>query len=102
MSGNDHNALVRVRGVVVGIGRNGIVHKDKDGNVTRTDVVVEVLVQDGTGAQKVHLDPAAAIVLEQNGTLVAGRLVEVTGRVDATRNVGIVIKVDVPANFRRG
>jgi hypothetical protein len=87
MNGNDHNATVRVRGVIE--------------NVARIGAVYVVLLRDDTGAQVLHVDAAAGIALEQVGGLQAGQRVEVTGRVDATRGQGIKIIVRVPSEVRR-
>lgn len=87
MNGNDHNATVRVRGVIE--------------NVARVGAVYVVLLRDATGAQVLHVDAAAGIVLEQGGGLQPGQQVEVIGRVDATRGQGIKIIVRVPSDVRR-
>ncbi|MCS7087158.1 MAG: hypothetical protein NZL91_00430 [Thermoflexales bacterium] len=78
MSGNDHNALVRVRGEVY--------------SVEPFDDGVLVLIQDGTGAQFLRLWRAVA----ERVSVQPGQTVEVIGRVRAQRRRGIFIEPALP------
>lgn len=81
ISGNDHNALVRVNGEVAAIEpfENG----------------VNVLVKDESGAQKLRLYNVVA----KRVKLSAGDTVSVIGRVVASRSRGIVIDVVLPGDI---
>lgn len=81
INGNDHNALVRVTGEVVAVEpfENG----------------VNVLLKDETGAQKLRLYNVVA----ERVKLSAGEIVEVIGRVVASRSRGIVIDVAMPGDI---
>lgn len=81
ISGNDHNAVVRVNGEVVAIEpfENG----------------VNVLMKDETGAQKLRLYNVVAKRVKLN----AGDAVSVIGRVIASRSRGIVIDVVLPGDI---
>jgi len=81
ISGNDHNAVVKVEGEVVAIDpfENG----------------VNVLLKDETGVQKLRLYNVVAKRVKLN----AGDIVSVIGRVVASRSRGIVIDVVMPGDI---
>ncbi len=101
LSGNDHNAMVRVRGTVVAVGRVGVTDQKENGKESKPYAVYQIILQDATGTQKIYLDTAAGVVLEQSGALQNGSQVEIIGRVQATDGKGIVIRVAVPSDIRR-
>lgn len=81
LSGNDHNAVVRV------VGRVYRVDPLEDGGRN-------VLLYDETGVQIVHLPPTVA----KRVTLVEGDAAAVIGRVRAVRRRGITIEVSLPSD----
>ncbi len=82
MSGNDHNALVHVRGEVY--------------SIEPFDDGVLVLIQDGTGAQYVRLWRVVA----DRVRVQPGETIEVIGRVRAQRRRGIFIEPALPHDVR--
>ncbi len=87
LSGNDHNAFVRVSGTV--------------DNVQAVRGGVEWIVKDATGTQKVRMDAVVAdrlaAPLRENA---AGAQVIVIGRVRASRAAGLRIDVALPTDVR--
>ncbi len=81
ISGNDHNALVRVSGEIAAI--------------EPFEFGVNVLLKDESGAQKLRLYNVVA----KRVKLSAGDLVSVMGRVVASRSRGIVIDIALPGDI---
>lgn len=81
ISGNDHNALVRVSGEIAAI--------------EPFEFGVNVLLKDESGAQKLRLYSVVA----KRVKLSAGDLVSVIGRVVASRSRGIVIDIALPGDI---
>jgi len=82
ISGNNHNAIVRVAGEVAGV--EAFAHGSN------------VLLRDETGAQWLRLYQVVARRVE----LKVGDRIEVIGRVKAAKNKGIAIEVAVPADVQ--
>ncbi len=84
LSGNDHNAVVRVQG-----------------SVYRIDALeggdLNVFLQDDTGVQIVHLHKTVA----ERADLKEGDALEVIGRVRAVRRRGITIEVSLPTDITK-
>ena len=81
LSGNDHNALAQVSGVVKAL--------------TPFDNGVDVLLEDATGAQKVRLYR----MMEKRVRITPGMRLRVTGRVKASRAKGLWIEVALPGDI---
>jgi RecJ-like exonuclease len=82
LNGNDHNAVVWVEGQVADI------QPFADG--------AYLLIEDGTGAQKVKLYDVVARRIPQQKLLWVGQRVSVVGRVRAKRRLGLEIVVMLP------
>jgi DNA/RNA endonuclease YhcR with UshA esterase domain len=82
LTGNDHNALVWVEGVIA--------------DIQPFDSGAMLLLQDDTGAQKVRLYDVVAQRIPRKELLWKGQRVSVTGRVRARRRAGIEIVVALP------
>ncbi len=82
ISGNDHNALVRVIGEVA--------------NLQPFDKGIEVLLMDETGAQRLRLYQVVA----KRVNLKVGDEIEAIGRVKASRTRGIAIEVALPSDVQ--
>jgi DNA/RNA endonuclease YhcR with UshA esterase domain len=80
ITGNDHNALVRVEGDVAAL--------------TPFENGVDVLLKDDSGAQQMRLWNVVA----QRAPLKVGDTVSVVGRVRAAKNKGITIDVAMPSD----
>lgn len=82
LTGNDHNAVVWVEGVVA--------------DITPAEDGAYLLVSDGTGAQKVKLYGVVAARIPGRDKLWVGQRVSVVGRVKARRRTGIEIVPALP------
>ena len=82
LTGNDHNAVVWVEGVV--------------SDITPAEGGAYMLISDGTGAQKVKLYTVVASRIPNGSQLWVGQQVSVVGRVKARRRTGIEIVPALP------
>ncbi len=86
ISGNDHNALVLIRGEIA--------------DVLTIESGLDVIVKDASGAQRVRLTKLVAAYVEKRVSLQPGVRVNVFGRVRAAKSTGIRIEVAVPGDMR--
>lgn len=86
ISGNDHNASVRVRGMIK--------------EIKPLEFGIELLLQDDTGLCRIRLDDVVAKRVQRRVPLEPGRKIEVLGRVRAARSSGIRIDVALPGDIQ--
>jgi DNA/RNA endonuclease YhcR with UshA esterase domain len=86
LSGNDHNAMVRVRGEIV--------------EIKPFEFGLDVYLKDESGVGRVRLGVVLAERVKKNTPLAAGRRIEVTGRVRAARATGVRIEPALPGDVR--
>jgi DNA/RNA endonuclease YhcR with UshA esterase domain len=86
LSGNDHNAMVRVRGEIV--------------EIKPVEFGLDVYLKDESGVGRVRLGAVLAERVKKKTPLAAGRRIEVTGRVRAARATGVRIEPALPGDVR--
>ncbi|MCL5996356.1 MAG: OB-fold nucleic acid binding domain-containing protein [Chloroflexi bacterium] len=92
MNGNDHNATVWVEGVIAGVGPY------VNTKASPYQYGTMLVLNDGTGAQKIMIRDVVARHVTQREKLAVGQRVSVVGRVFATSKVGIEIRAVVPSD----
>jgi DNA/RNA endonuclease YhcR with UshA esterase domain len=86
LSGNDHNAMVRVRGEIV--------------EVKPFEFGLDVLIKDESGVGRVRIGVVLVEYVKKKTPLEPGRRIEVTGRVRAARATGVRVEPALPGDVR--